>query len=352
MSHLEVRQEQDLNRIREHMTAQADLVAKAVENAVQAVQTGDRELAYTTVLGDHPINRHTREIDRLCHGFIAVHLPSAGPLRLLSAIIRANLELERIGDYAVTMCREAVQMSGPPQGFLARELERVAGETLLMLRQSVKAFKELNAELARGTTSIADQLEHNMDTVYGELMANTEREQVKDNLAIFVIFTRLKRVADQAKNLCEHTVFAATGQQKAPKVYNILFLDRDNSRLGPLAAAIASASFPNSGHFSSAGKSPAASLDPALVSFLEDRGLLVSDRGPRALDQLTHAELVGKQVIVCLEGAVSDYLDSLPFHTAVLEWSMGEAPDMESLYRELAPNIRDLMELLRGAGAD
>ena len=352
MSHLEVRQERDLNKIREHMITQAELVAKAVETAVHALQTGDKTLAWNTVLKDHPINRHMREIDRLCHSFIAVHLPSAGPLRLLSAIIRANVELERIGDYAVTIAREVVQMSAPPQGNVARELERVAGETLLMLRQSVKAFKDLNAELARGTTSIADQLEHNMDAVYEELTANTEQDQVKDNLAIFVVFNQLKRVADQAKNLCEHTVFAQTGVQKAEKVYNVLFLDRDNSRLGPLAAAIASSSFPNSGSYITASSAPAGAMDPDLVAFLGDRGLSVANRGPRAISDITHSELSTQQIVVCLEGEIGEYLGTVPFHTAVQQWDLGQAPDMENLYREIALRIRDLMELLRGEGAD
>lgn len=352
MSHLEVRQEKDLNEIRAHMTAQADAVAKAVENAVHAVQTGDHKLAHETVLGDHPINRHMREIDRLCHSFIAVHLPSAGPLRLLSSIIRANVELERIGDYAVTMCREAVQMSAPPRGSMARELERVSGETLLMLHQAVRAFKELNHELARGTRSIADQLEHNMDTVYEELMANSAKEQVKDNLAIFVVFTQLKRVADQAKNLCEHTMFAAVGEQKPPKTYNILFLDRDNSRLGPLAAAIAAQNFPRSGNYTTAGREPATELDSGLVDFLQRRGLSVVERGPRPLADVTHQELGAKHLIVCLEGTIGDYLENLPFHTAVLEWDLGDIEEIETLYRELAPRIKDLMELMRGKGAE
>ena len=352
MSHLEIRQEKDLSNIREHMITQADRVARAVENAVHAVPTGDKALAWDTVLKDHPINRHMRQIDRLCHSFIAVHLPSAGPLRLLSSIIRANVELERIGDYAVTIAREAVQMSGPPSGTMGRELERVAGETLLMLRQSVKAFKELNAELARGTTSIADQLEHDMDTVYEELVANTEHEQVKDNLAIFVVFTQLKRVADQAKNLCEHTIFAQTGQQKAPKVYKVLFLDQNNDRLGPLAAAIAANSFSNSGRYATAGKTPASSMSEELTTFLEARGLSPADHGPRALSDVTHQELSATQVIVCLEGAIGDYMDNVPFHTAVEHWELDTTPDMENLYRELASRTRDLMELLRGEGAD
>ena len=81
-----------------------------------------------------------REIDRLCHKFIAVHLPSGTHLRLLSSIIRMNIELERIGEYAVTISREEVQLSSPPAGMTGREIERLSSETLLMLNQSIKDF--------------------------------------------------------------------------------------------------------------------------------------------------------------------------------------------------------------------
>jgi phosphate transport system protein len=352
MSHLEVRQQRDLNRIREQMAEQADRIAKAVENALHAVQTGDRRLAWDTVLGDHPINRQMRAIDRLCHSFIAVHLPSGGPLRLLSSIIRANTELERIGDYAVTISREVIQMSAPPKGVMARELERIAGESLLMLRQSIKAFKDLNADLALGTMGIADQLERNLDTVYEELMAGSKRLPIRDNLAIFVVFNQLKRVADQAKNLCEHTMFSQTGQQKLPKAYRVLFLDRHNDRLGPLATAIAASAFPNSGYYTTAGLDRAAAWDEGLTGFLASRGLSAAVRGPRALADVTPQELASQHVLVCLEDRIDDYLGQIPFHTSVREWHLDATGDMEALYRELAPGVRDLIELLRGEGAD
>lgn len=351
MSHLEARQEKDLSEIRRHVSTQAEAVCRAVENAIHAVYGGNRRLAHETVLADHPVNRHTREIDRLCHNFIAVHLPSSGPLRLVSSIIRANLELERIGDYATIIAREVVQLSAPPQDSMARELERMGGETLLMLHQAVKAFKDLNADLAKGTMGLGGQLEHNLDLVYEELMAYDERTRIRDVLAIFVIFNQLKRVADQAKNLCEHAIFAATGEQKAPKIYQLLFLDRANNRLGPLAAAIATGSFPRRGLYSTAGTTPATRLSPELIAFLERRGLSLADRGPRALSDVTHQELSDKQVILCLEGTTQDYLETVPFHTSVLEWPLNPTTDLETLYRELAPRIRDLMELLCGKGA-
>jgi len=356
MSHLEARLEKDLDRIRSLVGEQATRVEESVRNAVHALQTGNRKLAYANILADHPINRRMRQIDRLCHSFIAVHLPSAGHLRLMSSVIRVNIELERIGDYAVTVSREAVQLSAPPSGVMARELERMAGETLLMLRQSIRAFADLNAEMGRSTMAIAEQIESDMDLIYGELMSTTEQPAIKDLLALFVVFNQLKRVADQAKNICEETVFAVTGDQKAPKVYNLLFIDEDNSCLSPMAEAIASNQYPQSGSYRSAGRSPAQQLDPGLVGFLRKRGIDLGDKRPAALD-LTHRELAEQHVIVSLQGPVPSYISPVPFHTTALEWDLGPAPGagneqrIEELYREIALQIKDLMELLRGEGA-
>lgn len=357
MSHLEERLENDLNKIRSRMEKQAELVETAVVNAIHALQTGNNKLAYATILNDLPINRAMREIDSICHKFIAIHLPSGGHLRLLSSVIRVNMELERIGDYAVTIAREATQLSSPPEGNIARELDRMASETMLMLRQSIRAFNDLNAEMGRSTKLLADQMESNLDSIYTEMMSNQDRSKVKDVLAVFVVFTQLKRVADQAKNLCEDAIFAATGEQKAPKVYKVLFIDEDNGCKSQMAEAIARRNYPNSGEYLSAGRQPAASLNPDLVSFLESRGQNLSDVQPSSLDDLTDRQISEQYIIVSLEGAVSSYLPEIPFHSTVLEWDLGPVPEagdeqgFENLYRTISLQVKDLMELLRGEGA-
>jgi phosphate transport system protein len=360
MSHYEERLERDLTGIREQVANMAELVQTAVKNAMHALQTGNDKLAAATVLADHSINRNMRLIDERCHKFIALHLPSASHLRLMSSVIRVDIELERIGDYAATIAREALQLSAPPAGSMSRELERVGNETQLMLRQAVRAFKELNADLAKGTMIMEEQMENDLDIIYAELMANDNRDAVKSLLAIFAVFTQLKRVADQAKNLCEETVFAVTGDPKAPKVYNILFIDEDNSCQSQIAEAIARKNFPGSGNYSSAGRSPAAALNPVMTEFLGNHGLNIDDTTwPKPID-MTPLELTTQHVIVSLQGSVKSYFEQLPFHTTPLEWDVGPAPEngdtagiqrLEEIYRDTAVQVRDLMEALRGEGA-
>jgi phosphate transport system protein len=357
MSHLEERLENDLKNIHNRVAGQADMVEKAVQNATHALRSGDKELAYATILNDHPINRTMRQIDKICHSFIAIHLPTGRHLRLLSSVIRVNIELERIGDYAVTIAREAAQLSEPPSGAMLRELDRVSDETLLMLRQSINAFNDLNGEMARSTLVLASSMEHNLDAIYAEMMANTQRDRVKEKLAVFVVFNQLKRVADQAMNLCNDTIFVDSGEQVASTIFNILFIDDGNSCQSQLAEAIARKNFPNSGYYRSAGRHPADALHPAMAAFMEKHGLEQSDLKPSSLEELTAHDTENQHILVSLQGKISSYFTEIPFHTSVLEWDVGPVPDagdaeaIKNMYRELVLQINDLMVLLHGEGA-
>ena len=359
-SHYEQRLDEDLRRIREAVREVAEAILTALERSTQALLDGDRALAYETILGDHPINRQIRAIDRLCHAFVARHLPSAGHLRFVSAVLRLTIELERIGDYAVTICRESVQLSSSPPAVVARGVELMASQSRSMLQQAVQAFAESNAELARGTKAIENQV----DATFGKVLADLLRSgkegsrPLEDVIGLFVIFNVLERVSDQAKNICEDTIFAVTGESKPPKVYRVLFLDDTNADRAPLAAACARKAFPESGSYDSAALQPETSLDPRCQRFLERHGLERPSAGP-GVPPVSHRELSPYNVVVSLGGDCS--LPRMPFATSLLIWDVGPSisgkTDAEAeaalvaMHHCLAVKIRELMETLRGDGA-
>lgn len=353
MSHLEVRLEHDLLEIREQIATLASDVEKGLEKSFVALQTADEKIAFSTVLSDHPINRKMRKIDKLCHAFIAVHLPSAGHLRLLSSVIRANIILERIGDYAVTIARESVQMGAAPEGRLATDLGRISSEVMLVLRESISAFNDLNSERARSAIKLANQVEHNMDGIYADLLNSADSGDTRIVMISLILFSQLKRVADQAKNLAEETIFIETGETKAPKVYRILFVDEDNSCAGPLAELIARKMFPDSGIFDSAGVEAAQSLKPEMVNFMQDRSFDLNGIEPKKLDK-RREYLAEFHVVVGLNQPVKSAVGDIPFRTSALNWdeliipSDEDSEAWETLYKNLAIQIRELMTLLRG----
>jgi len=102
MNGYERRLAEDKREIRRRVVAVGERVRAAVEMSVESLLRGDRAECARVILGDLPINREVRSINKLCHAFIARHLPSAGHLRFVSAVLQMNIGLERIGDYAVT----------------------------------------------------------------------------------------------------------------------------------------------------------------------------------------------------------------------------------------------------------
>lgn len=359
MSHYEQRLEGDLNAIREHMKSLSTVARESIEKALHSLLSGNRKLAYATILGDAWINERTREIDGLCHRFIARHLPSAGHLRYTSAVIRTSLQLERIGDYAVTIAREGVQLSARPAGSVARQLEVMADQANLMLSQAVDAFNEGNEEKARAAMQMGTSMEGTFDGIYADMLETSDASQVKDLVALFVVFNLVKRVSDQAKNICEETLFAVTGETKRGRVHDVLFIDEDNAGLSQMAQAIAKRNYPDTARFASAGRTASEHVDPALEAFLEELGFDLSDATPVSLDG--SPEFLSRHfVIVSLAGPIEHYAAQIPFHTSALEWDVGPWPDgldgaalkqrLEEFYREVSSHVHELVETLRGEG--
>ncbi|MDX1503050.1 MAG: phosphate signaling complex protein PhoU [Thermoanaerobaculia bacterium] len=359
MSHYEERLERDLDDIRSRVRESSAAVEQAVQRAVHALLTHNIDLANEVILGDLPINRAVRATDSRCHAFVARHLPSAGHLRTVSAILRLNIELERVGDYAVTVAREVVQLSEiPPEGLL-RDVELIGDQARATLSQAVQAFLDGNAELARGTKKMAQQVDKTFQKVFADLLRAGERGErpIKDLFALLVIINRLGRVSDQAKNVCEDTLFAVAGETKAEKVYRVLFLDAANDSLSQIAQGYASKAFPESGRFDSFGWSPAQALDPRAEGLMERKGLDLAGRRPRKLDATTD-DLSEYHVIVALEPGARKRIGELPFRTVLLEWPLGPLPKdldaertlaaLEQAYETISVNVRDLMDTLRG----
>jgi phosphate transport system protein len=357
--HYEERMEKDLGEIREALTSIGGMLDRAIANSVKALLTRDVPLASMTVLRDMPVNRASRDLDRLCHRFVARHLPSAGILRFISGVLRVSIGLERIGDYAVAVAREAIQHRAALDERTVGELESMASQARGMLGRSLDAFVKLDVPLARETMALEDRADALFRSVYHELIAEAERDgaPVRDLFGLLDTFHRLERVTDQSKNICEETLFAAVGEVKAPKVYRILFIDDRNAGASVMAQAIAKKSFPESGRYASAGWDPIAALDPGFVAFMDRFGHDIRNIAPAKIDGSREA-LRQYHVVVALAPGADTHVVERPYTTVLLDWSaevaaagpIGAFEDShrEALYKFLAPKIRELMELLRG----
>ena len=360
MTPYEQRLQEDMTAIRENVVAVGEVIESALRDAVKSLLTHDRQLAARIVLGDMAINRAVREIDRKTHQFVALHLPSAGHLRFVSSVLRLDVELERVGDYAAAIARETLQISGQPTDQVARDIELMFGQTERMLHEALRAFHESNADLARGTKAMAAQIEATYQKVFDDLLdeGQSSERPIRELFGLLVVFNRLGRVGAQAKNMCEETIFACTGETKAPKVYRVLFLDEANACRSQIAEAIARKTFPESGEYSSAGWAVGREINPALLDFLDSKGLPSEGLVPKQL-AATRQELGEFHVIVSLQGDVPEHIAEIPYHVIPLQWEIAPCPGSDEspeegysrVYREIAVLVKELMVALRGEDA-
>lgn len=362
MSHYEERLQADLEAIRRRVREIGEQVQVAQQRSVRALLTTDRALAAEVILGDLPINRQVRALDQACHAFVARHLPSAGPLRFVSSVLRLSIGLERIGDYAATICRETVQLSAPIPPVIAQQVELMADQSYGALAQAMTAWNTGNAELARGTLGMAKQAGGAFDTLIKALVRQgmAGAQPLADLFASLTVLGRLSRVVGQAKNICEETLFAVAGETKEPKRYRLLFVDAHDNCYSQLAAAYCRRAFPESAVYESAGWQPGATLEARCQVFMERHGFETASLTPQGLEDL-EGDLSNYHVIISFGGDIRPHVEEIPFHTVVLEWDLG--PPVEDLDQERAEHVLaaawdelkarsgGLMELLRGEGA-
>ena len=355
MSHYEQRLAEDLQEIRSAIRSISDDIAGALEQAIKATRAKDEDTLSSVILGDLAINRAVRRVDALCHAFVAKHLPAAGHLRFISSVLRLTVALERAGDYAATISRVVLQLENDLSPQMIEKIASLAELSRTMLVDSMNAFLAVDADQARDAKLQGKKIDHLYESIFHELMEEQPRRQAFELASLLTIFGRIERFSDQAKNICEETVFAATGELKAPKVFRMLFVDEKNALASQLAEAIARKSFPKSGVYSSAGWMPAEAVSPALGAVADRFALDVAAARPSKVGELEDYKY---HVVVAINPRDSDKVPHPPYHTVLRRWNdipvvtatEGTELDtqLDALVRELTAHIRSLMEKLRG----
>jgi len=338
----------------------ADRVCRSLDEVITAIGRNDEDALYDIVINDLSVNRDVRAIDRLCHEFVARHLPAAGHLRFISSVLRIAIALERAGDYSVTISRVVLQLSCPPPEPIYEQIKYMAGLSRTMLADATKAFLDGDVKLANAMRRQDQSVDQAYDDVFHSLIEHGREWAPMELASLLRIFTKVERFSDQAKNIGEEAVFAVTGKMKAPKVFRVLFLDERNDLASQLAAAIARKTYPNSGIYASAGWATAEKLDPALKKVTKRLGIDLERTRPTPVGELERFP-TAYHVVVQLNPSEEAKLEQVPYHTILQKWDLhvpeqsGTAvrdSDLDELARELTSRIGNLMERLRGPDAD
>ena len=162
---------------------------------------------------ENRINELNIEIDEVAVRLTALHQPVARDLRFLTAAIKINSDLERMGDLVINVAERTSSFvrSAPPTPGI--DIPRMSRLVQSMVRRSLDAFVQRDEEMARAVLIADDEVDELKDSVYRELLEKADRGEYPVRAAFDLIFVahNLERIADHATNIAEDVLFLVKG---------------------------------------------------------------------------------------------------------------------------------------------
>jgi phosphate transport system protein len=204
----------ELEDLKERLLKLAALAEAALDQSVTALMTRDADLARTIIEGDKTINDLEEAIDVECVRLVALYQPVAIDLRQVMAVDHLIVELERLGDLAVNVAEEALNLRQLPEQELHRDLPRMTSMVQSMIRDSLRAFLNQDAVLAREVCKHDDEVDYLDRALIQELLEymGRSKEAVAFGLSQITVVRNLERAGDHATNIAEQVVYMVEGE--------------------------------------------------------------------------------------------------------------------------------------------
>jgi len=189
------------------------LVESAVHMSVQALIEANVELA-REVLADEPrINQLEIQNDDLATGLLALEQPVASDLRFITAAIKINNNLERMGDKAANIAERSIALASEPAVTSLVDIARLGRLVEPMVHQALDAFVRRDSALARNVLTADDAVDDMRNHISAEIVQRLEEEPrfAKPWLDLLYIARSLERIGDHATNIAEDVVFMVDG---------------------------------------------------------------------------------------------------------------------------------------------
>jgi phosphate transport system protein len=206
--------DQQLNELKAELLKMAGAVEASIGEAIQALVDRNDQLAEKVIDDGKTIDRMEVEVEEHCLALFALRQPMAGDLRLLAAIIRINTDLERINDQAVNIAERALELNKVPLLKPLIDIPRMAGIARSMVKDSLDAFVNRDADLADDVRRRDDEIDNLNDQVFRELLTYMMQDPttIPRALHLLLIGRHLERIGDHASNISEDVVYIMKGR--------------------------------------------------------------------------------------------------------------------------------------------
>lgn len=212
------RYDAELTHVRGLVLEMGGLAMDQINQAVNALQNQNLELAENTIERDHVLDKLELQADEEVVRLIARRQPVANDLRMVVATSKAIADLERIGDEAVKIARLVEYIYGhdehPPNKKLLRDIKGMANLAVTMLRGALLTFDTLDVPRAlkviKGEQELDEEFQASMRRLATYIMEDSRT--LGHTINVLIVLKSLERVGDHAKSIAEYVIYQVKGK--------------------------------------------------------------------------------------------------------------------------------------------
>jgi phosphate transport system protein len=208
--------QEELDRIEASLQEEGEFVLRSLRGAMNALEQRDLELADDVIAFDDEIDRSYFSIQQGIQELLARQTPVASDLRLVLAVLHANLHLERMGDYCVTIAKLtklSAVIDVEPERALLEAFEEMGQRAEQMIRVALDAFSKRDLESASSLVDLDELIDRaNRRFVQQVLQLGSDPERLEWGLRMMTVSRCLERIGDHAVDIGEQIAYLVTGE--------------------------------------------------------------------------------------------------------------------------------------------
>ena len=207
--------QEELADLESSLQEEGELVIRSLRSAMLALARDDVELADEVIWFDDEVDDRYFAIEQSVQSLLARQTPVAVDLRLVLAVLRVNLHLERMADYCVTIAKltKLIQELGVRGQSIVQSLQEMGERAEEMIRVALASFADRDLERAESLVDLDELIDRaNRRAVEDVLELGDSPEEREYGLRMLVVSRCVERVGDHAVDIGEQTAYLVTGE--------------------------------------------------------------------------------------------------------------------------------------------
>ena len=166
---------------------------------------------------DREVDAQEAQIEAECLRIIALHQPVARDLRMVALILKSLSDIERMGDYAVHVAEDGVELAQAPALKKYVNLDRMLARLTEMSQNLRTALADRDVTRAEATVEMDDEVDALYEQVQRELVTYMleDPRNISKALTLMRVGRSLERIGDHMENVSERVRYWVTGDRMA-----------------------------------------------------------------------------------------------------------------------------------------